>query len=154
MNLGENENALDGRMTVAECRRVQMKCSENLHARIADIKVDLALIKRHLGINGQYKVEPVSTRRTGDVDEHHHLRTEDVVISQVGQVSFPVPPRWLIILGVVVFLLAGAGLLLIIQTKTDLDQIMKYQALSTGKATQNDLDSRTRDHIIKDLQEQ
>ena len=144
-------------MTVAACREMQMKCSGDLHARITDIKIDLALIKRHLGINGQYRVEPVPTKRDGETDEHHHLRVSDIAIPNVGQVSFPVPPRWLVVLGVGIFLLAGAGLLLIIQTKTDLEQIKKFQTLSnneavTGQKQLMDNLGQDHEHIIRKIE--
>ena len=136
MVVKDNGADLDGRMTVAACREVSTKCSENLRARITDIKIDLALIKKHLGINGQYQVTPFKQRRDGESETHEHLREADVVVSHKGNISFPTPPKWLIAGFVMIMLLAGAGLLLIIQTRTDLQRIRDFQTLNNTAAVE------------------
>lgn len=138
MTGAEGGEDLDGRMTVSSCREVQNACAGALHKRLNGMEIDLALIKKHLGINGQYSVVDHHNRRATDdpgEDVPHHRR-EDFVIENKGTISFPTPPKWMVGLAVGIFLLAGAGLLLIIQTKTDLDQIKKFQTLNNSTAVE------------------
>jgi len=135
----------DGIMTVAACREVQTQCSGALHSRMTGIMIDLALIKKHLGINGQYAVEPFRTRRESDgpAEEHEHQRGQDVVVGYKGDtISFPKPPKWMVLGAVGIFLLAGAGILLLIQTKTDLEQIKRFQTLNNSQASQGRQEAR------------
>lgn len=139
-------------MKVVDCRNVQHGCSSDLHERLDEISAktnqlitdtavaaerskrsveDLAVIKKHLGINGQYTVisnPPMPPRRAGDPQGVNHApeRVEGEVIvatrgDRMPMVSFPAPPRWMVVLFVLVFLLAGAGMILMLQSKSELE---------------------------------
>jgi hypothetical protein len=138
MTRNEEGTDLEGRMTVAGCREVQLACAGTLHKRLNKMDIDLALIKKHLGINGQYRAVEHKTRRETDAPtaDYAHHRPEDFVIEHKGNVSFPKPPTWLVMLGVGIVLLAGAGLLLLIQTKADLARLKDFQTLNNNTAVQ------------------
>jgi hypothetical protein len=146
-------------MTIEKCREMQIACAGRVGQEITDLRAttqrDVAAIREavqaidrsvarilgHLGLNGNAAAAMVAPgahphHREDEATERLHARLGDVLTAMERRQEEPPPPepsfkapRWAVIMGVGLVMLAGIGIVLLVQTKLDVDTIKNVQTL-------------------------
>jgi hypothetical protein len=95
----------------------------NLHASQNDLSREVT--KAMTRLNGATLITVQPHHRTGDPPDSEYPRQDGPATA----VAFQLPPKMLLIAGGILTLLAGAGLVLIFQTKLEINGIKAYQEL-------------------------